>query len=250
VGDDGVPYLWHLFRLPKKLLRTSVLRTTSITATSGVAGLAKPYLIAFWLLTGTFLLALPPAGATRTDFGLLVLTIGALACLLMRMRVVQPDAEVFLPPPTGTPAEVRLLNELGRLLEPTSRKPRDVGLMLVTVRGGIEDDPSELRSLDFVRAQLAWVGDFAVAPLDPQVLAVAASGPRLDIELERLATTLHREANWRRSLAAPSGSEVMTIGVALAHGGRSRPSELLQSARAALSAAEAHNRPLLFRHLG
>jgi hypothetical protein len=190
--------------------------------------------------------------------------VGGIACVLLRIsgRVIETDVEASAYQETGAATmaavavvaapdspEGKLLSEVGDLLQQAAAEPNNVGVMLISVFSSMEQDPMELGAVDFVRAELYWAADFNVYELDEELLAITSSAPELEVDLERLATTLHKEVQRRRALSTSTGVEELTIGAAIAHGPGVGAGEILANAQAALARAKGTGRRMLFRHL-
>ena len=228
------------------------------------AALAKFYLEGFALLTAMFFLSLVTQPGYHTHYGVVALAVGGIACVLLRIsqRAMENDAAVEpaeivisqsmaavpIAVAPGSP-EGKLLREVESLLEQAAAEQNDVGVMLVSIFSTLEQDPLELGTVDFVRAELYWAADFNVYDLDEDLLAITSAAPSLEVDLERLATTLHKEVQRRRALATSPGTEQLTIGAAIAHEAGVSPDDILSNAQAALARAKGSGRRILFRHL-
>ena len=227
--------------------------------------LAKFYLEGFALLTAMFLVSLVTQPGYHTEYGIVALAVGGISCVLLRIsrRVIETDVEaattyrepaapVMAAVPVavapGSPAG-KLLNEVGSLLKRAAVEPNDVGVMLISVFSTMGEDPLELGTVDFVRAELYWAADFNVYELDEELLAITSSAPELEVDMERLATTLHKEVKRRRALSRSPGTEELTIGAAIAHEPGVGADDILANAQAALARAKGSGRRMLFRHL-
>lgn len=213
--------------------------------------LATLYTIVFAVTAASFYVSLLDSGYDVSLALFAAVAAGLHYALLHIAGVVQtqaPDLAVKRYKPTTVLADSDLMTRVEQLIHETRASNEELGLMLITLANGRQDEAPPSHLVKLVRGELFRGADSRIFQVDERTLAVAECQLDVVLHFDKIALSVHREllASQTNVTGQPLRA---TVGVAVASGGRCSATQLLDNARTAIRLAEANERDTFFRRV-